>query len=43
MADYTKPVIFRLGNQKFGVDINLIQSIERDINIVRVTSVELLI
>ncbi|MDY4743594.1 MAG: chemotaxis protein CheW [Lachnospira sp.] len=36
MADYTKPVIFRLGNQKFGVDINLIQSIERDINIVRV-------
>ena len=23
MADYIKPVIFRLGNQQFGVDINL--------------------
>jgi len=36
MADYIKPVIFRLGNQNFGVDINLVQSIEREINIVRV-------
>lgn len=27
---------FRLGNQQFGVDINLVQSIEREINIVRV-------
>ena len=36
MADYIKPVIFRLGNQQFGVDINLVQSIEREINIVRV-------
>ena len=36
MADYIKPVIFRLGNQQFGVDINLVQSIERQINIVRV-------
>ena len=35
MADYIKPVIFRLGNQQFGVDINLVQSIEREINIVR--------
>ena len=47
MADYIKPVIFRLGNQQFGVDINLVQSIEREINIVRVMqwsiSVELLI
>ena len=33
MADYIKPVIFRLGNQQFGVDINLVQSIEREINI----------
>lgn len=36
MADYIKPVVFRLGNQNFGVDINLVQSIEREINIVPV-------
>ncbi len=36
MADYIKPVIFRLGSQNFGVDINLVQSIEREINVVRV-------
>lgn len=36
MADYIRPVVFRLGNQKFGVDINLVQSIEKQINIVPV-------
>ena len=36
MADYIKPVIFRLGSQNFGVDINLVQSIEREIIVVRV-------
>lgn len=36
MADYIRPVIFRLGNQEFGVDINLVQSIEKQINIVPV-------
>ena len=29
MADYIRPVVFTLGGQKFGVDINLVQSIER--------------
>ena len=36
MANYMKPVVFRLGNQKFGVDINLVQSIEKDIEVVNV-------
>ena len=25
MADYIRPVVFTLGGQKFGVDINLVQ------------------
>lgn len=36
MADYIKPVVFKLDDQSFGVDINLVQSIERNINIVPV-------
>lgn len=28
MADYTKPVIFKLGNEEYGVDINLVSGIE---------------
>ena len=36
MADYIKPVIFRLGISSFGWILNLVQSIEREINIVRV-------
>ena len=28
MTDYIRPVVFRLGEQEFGVDINLVQSIE---------------
>ncbi len=29
MADYVKPVIFRLGEQEYGVDINLVSAIEK--------------
>lgn len=36
MANYMKPVVFRLGNQNFGVDINLVQSIEKEIEVVTV-------
>ena len=36
MADYIRPVVFTLGGQKFGVDINLVQSIERQVDVVPV-------
>lgn len=36
MANYAKPVVFKVGNESYGVDINLVQSIENDINIVPV-------
>lgn len=36
MADYIKPVVFKINNQLFGVDINLVQSIEKDIEVVMV-------
>lgn len=36
MASYIKPVVFKLGNELYGVDINLVQSIENQINIVPV-------
>lgn len=36
MADYIRPVVFTLGGQEFGVDINLVQSIERQIDVVPV-------
>lgn len=36
MADYVRPVVFKLGNQEFGVDINLVQSIERQVDVVPV-------
>lgn len=36
MADYVKPVVFKVGNESYGVDINLVQSIENDISIVPV-------
>lgn len=36
MADYIKPVVFKLGNQAFGVDISLVLGIENQINIVNV-------
>lgn len=36
MADYIRPVVFRLGDQEFGVDINLVQSIEKQVDVVLV-------
>ena len=36
MSDYMKPVVFKVGNQMYGVDINLVQSIERQIQVVPV-------
>ena len=36
MADYIRPVVFRLGDQEFGVDINLVQSIEKQVDVVPV-------
>ena len=33
MADYIRPVVFRLGEQEFGVDINLVQSIEKQVDV----------
>ncbi len=36
MADYMKPVIFKLNDKMFGVDINKVQGIEKQINIVPV-------
>ena len=36
MANYVKPVVFLLGKEMYGVDINLVQSIEKDLNVVPV-------
>lgn len=36
MADYLKPVVFEVGGEIFGVDINLVQSIEKQVNVVPV-------
>lgn len=36
MSNYNKPVIFRLGNQSYGVDINLVSSIEKQVQFVPV-------
>lgn len=36
MANYNKPVIFRLGNESYGVDINLVSSIEKQVQFVPV-------
>lgn len=36
MAEYTKPVVFKLGTESYGVDINLVMSIEQQVNIVTV-------
>ena len=38
MANYVKPVVFLLGKEMYGVDINLVQSIEKDLNVVPVKS-----
>lgn len=36
MADYIKPVVFKLGEQFYGVDINLVTGIEKELSIVPV-------
>lgn len=36
MAEYIKPVVFRLNNELYGVDINVVQSIEKQIQVVSV-------
>ena len=36
MANFNKPVIFKLGNESYGVDINLVNSIEKQVNFVPV-------
>lgn len=36
MADYVKPVVFKIENELFGVDINLVQSIEKQMNVIPV-------
>ncbi len=36
MANYNKPVVFKLGNELYGVDINLVQGIENNVNMVPV-------
>ena len=36
MANYFKPVIFKLGNESYGVDINYVSSIEKQVNFVSV-------
>lgn len=36
MTDYTKPVVFKIGEESYGVDINLVQSIENGIDFVPV-------
>lgn len=36
MADYIKPVVFKLGEQYYGVDINLVTGIEKELAIVPV-------
>ena len=38
MANYVKPVVFLLGKEMYGVDINLVQSIEKDLNVVPAVS-----
>lgn len=34
MADFTKPVIFKLGNEEYGVDISVVNGIEREQRII---------
>jgi len=36
MASYFKPVIFKLGNESYGIDINFVSSIEKQVNVVSV-------
>ena len=36
MAEYLKPVVFKLGNESYGVDINFVSSIENQVSVVPV-------
>ena len=36
MANYLKPVIFKLGSESYGIDINLVSSIEKQVDVVSV-------
>ena len=36
MANYLKPVIFKLGSESYGIDINLVSSIEKQVSVVSV-------
>ena len=36
MAEYVKPVVFKVNNELYGVDINSVQSIEKQIQVVSV-------
>ncbi|SEW36730.1 chemotaxis protein CheW [[Clostridium] fimetarium] len=36
MANYFKPVIFKLGSESYGIDINLVSSIEKQVNVVAI-------
>jgi len=36
MANYFKPVIFKLGSESYGIDINLVSSIEKQVDVVSV-------
>lgn len=36
MANYVKPVVFKVGDELYGVDINLVQSIEKEVAVVPV-------
>lgn len=36
MADYIKPVVFKIGDEAYGVDINLVQAIENNVSVVPV-------
>ena len=36
MASYVKPVVFKLGEEYYGVDINAVRGIEKEISIVPV-------
>jgi len=36
MANFLKPVIFKLGSESYGIDINLVSSIEKQVNVVSI-------
>jgi len=40
MAEYIKPVVFKINGELYGVDINLVQSIEKQIHVVPVPNAQ---